>query len=221
MYPSPQTRWFAAAAALVLSAACSGTDSISSPAFQVAPSASMVPGTAAASGAIVIRTEVTTFLVHLDAANELLSVHAPSTVCGAGELNVADAQFVVTPSAIGQFIAQIKDPDEQVAVYEASSFADAGLGGSFDFAGLGDIVDFTAFCPFLTGPARVAEGTVRRLSNFSNASFVASWIGTIQGTDGQSYRLREAYQLGADAQDPNNPDEWTLHVSRIRLGRGG
>jgi len=172
---------------------------------------------ASASGAVLIRGQAATFLVHLDAERELLSVHAPSDVCTTGPLNIADAQFVVTPSAIGQFIAQLKDENEQLAIYRASSFAEAGLSGSFDFAGLGDIVDFTAFCNFLQGPQRVAEGVVRRASVFSNASFTATWTGEIQGVGGEDARLTERYQLGAEAQDPNNPATWVLHVSFINL----
>ena len=89
--------------------------------------------------------------------------------------------------------------------------------GTAGTAGFGGLVDVAKFCGFLTGPKRIAEGTVRRISNFSNANFSVSWTGFIDGVDGQEWRLTEVYQLTADAHDPNNSDSWVAHVSKILL----
>lgn len=171
----------------------------------------------AAGGAMVVRGSTLSFLVHFDAERGLLSLHAPSTVCGAGSLNVDDFQFVTTPSAIGQFIALLRSGSEQVAVYRAGSLADAGIVGTAETAGIGGIVNFGAFCAFIAGPTRIAEGTVRRVSVLSNASFSATWTGTIDAVSGGTVKLTELYQLGADAQDPSNPATFVVHVSKILL----
>jgi len=104
-----------------------------------------------------------------------------------------------------------------VAVYTAASFADAGMVGTAGTAGFGGIQDVTQFCSFLVGPALVAEGIVRRISNLSNASFVARWTGTLATPGGATTTLTEVYQLRADARDPNNPDLWVVDVSSILL----
>ncbi len=165
----------------------------------------------------VTRGETLTFLVHLDAEAELMSIHAPSTLCSIGPFNVADVQFVTTPSAIGQFIAQVRDGDEQLAVYHATTFEEAGLNGAFNFAGFAGIANVSTFCAFLQGPALIAEGTVRRISNLSNVNFSASWTGTVESPTGGLYRLREIYQLTADAADPSNQELWRLNQSSIHL----
>ena len=182
------------------------------PAFTVAADA--------AGGAVIVRGERTAFLVHLDAARHRLSVHAPSDVCTSGNFDRVDAQFVTTPSSISQFIAQLKSDAEIVSVYDAGSFAEAGMTGSVDIGGIGDIVDVGTFCSFLTGPQRIAEGTVQRVSVLSNASFSAHWVGTLEGVTGGPVRLTEVYQLGGDAHDPADASQFVVHVSRILLSPG-
>lgn len=203
-------RW--ALAVLALGTGACGHDAVAPVAE---PSLSHQAG--GAGGAVIVRGLRTTFLAHLDAERGLLSIHAPATLCLGGDINTADAQFVITPSEIEQFIAQLRTDDEQVAVYAATSFADAGMVGSAETAGFGGIVDVGAFCAFLEGPALVASGSVRRVSTFSNASFAAHWTGAITDADGGGAHLTEVYQLGADAQDPNNPATWTVHASKILL----
>lgn len=170
-----------------------------------------------AGGAVIVRGTRLTFLAHLDAARGLLSIHAPATLCLDGTFNSADAQFVLNPSEIEQFIAKLQTADEVVAVYAATSFADAGMIGSAETAGLGGIVDVGTFCAFLQGPALVASGSVRRVSTFSNASFAAHWTGDLTAVDGSRVGITEVYQLTADAQDPNNPATWMVNASSILL----
>lgn len=193
-------------------AACSTSEGES----PLAPRSEIAPA-AAGSGAMIIRTPTTAFVVHLDAERELLSVHAPSTLCVSGGVNVAEAQFVINPAEIGQFIALLKDEDAAVSIYRASSFAGTGLDGAFDFAGFPDLVDGVALCSFLAGPDRIAEGTVRRVSNLSNASFSVSWTGWIESADGDPIKLTEVYQLKADARNPGDSDEWRVNASKILL----
>lgn len=193
-------------------AACSAEE----PANPAAPRSELAPA-GPGSGAVIIETPVAAFAVHLDAERGLLSVHAPSDVCQSGNVNVAQARFIITPSEIDQFLAQLKDDDAAVAVYEASSFAEAGIDGSFDLAGGSDI-DFGQFCGFLLGPDRIAEGTVRRVSNLSNASFSVSWVGEITAVDdGSPVQLTEVYQLKADAREPGDSSQWRVNVSKILL----
>lgn len=177
-----------------------------------------VTGASADNGADVSRMQVPQFVAHFDGQRQLLSIHAPSNLCTSGSFNVDNAQFVTTSSAIGQFLAQVTSDDEAVAVYHATSFADAGLVGSFDFAGYpGGFVDVGKYCSFITGPNLIAEGAVRRVSNLSNASFAASWTGVLTTPSGGSIALTELYQLRASALDPNNSATWVLEVSRILL----
>lgn len=175
----------------------------------------------AAGGALIVRFNASSFIVHLDADAGLLSLHAPSTICGAGSLPVVEVMQVRTPSAIGQFIAQVKAPAEPVAIYHATSFADAGISSDLEFAGFANLADVGAFCAFIEGDRRIAEGIARRISTLSNASFTAHWTGKIQGVDGEQYGLTEVYQLGADAHAPNDASSFVEHVSSIRLAGGG
>jgi len=179
-----------------------------------APSFSV--STAATGGALILRFSNRSFILVFDADRQLLSAHMPSTICGDGALNVVEVQRVVTPSQLGQVVAQVS-ADEQVAVYHPASPADAGLAAPIDFFGFANVVDFGAFCGFLAGPNRIAEGVVQRLSSFSAASFHARWTGTIQGVDGGDYHLTEIYQLNADAHDPSNPATFVQQVSSIML----
>ncbi|HEX9728203.1 MAG TPA: hypothetical protein VGA37_06850 [Gemmatimonadales bacterium] len=170
-----------------------------------------------AGGAVIVRGTVSTFLAHLDTRRGLLSIHAPTTLCLGGGFNTAEAQFVTTPSEVQQFIAQLRSDNEQIAVYAATAFADAGMVGTAGTAGIGGIVDVGAFCAFLQSPALVASGSVRRVSVFSNASFSAHWTGAITSPTGESRRLTEVYQLGASVHDPNNPATWVVHASKVQL----
>ncbi len=172
--------------------------------------------TAGSGGALVLRFSTRSFILVFDADRQLLSAHMPSNICGDGALNVVEVQRVVTPSELGQVVAQVTG-DEQVAVYHAASPADAGLAAPIDFFGFANVVDFGAFCRFLAGPNRIAGGVVQRLSTFSAASFHARWTGTIEGVNGGDYHLTEIYQLNADAHDPSNPDTFVQEVSSILL----
>jgi hypothetical protein len=180
----------------------------------LAPSFAITPS--AAGGALILRFSTFSFILVFDAEHQLLSAHMPSDICGAGELNRVEVQRVITPSAIGQVVAQVSG-DERVAVYHAASPADAGLSASIDFFGFPNVVNFPVFCSFLAGPNLIAEGTVQRLSTFSAASFHARWTGSITGVDGTLYRLTEIYQLNADAHDPTNPATFAQQVASIRL----
>ena len=172
---------------------------------------------AAAGGAIILRFSTASFILIFDSERQLLSAHMPSDICGDGNLSLAQVVRVTTPSQIGQRFAQITSDDEQVAVYHATSPADAGLSAAIDFFGFANIFDLPTFCAFLAGPNRIAEGQVKRLSTFSLASFHARWTGIIQGVDGLDYHLTEIYQLNADAHDPTNPATFAQQVSNILL----
>jgi len=182
--------------------------------------ASTTADVSAASGAVIIRFPAVTFTLVFDAERQLLAAHMPSDafVCGGSEpLNVVEVLRVTTPSEIGQRVALQTSDAERVAIYRATSPADAGLAASINFFGFNNIFDGAKFCDFLTGPNRIAEGTVQRLSTFSLASFHARWTGRIQGVDGRDYHLTEVYGLTADAHDPNNPDTFAEPVVRILL----
>lgn len=186
-----------------------------------AASASSAPATAPRLLAVEAsgpdRFQSIEFLLHLDAERERLSVHAPSDFCTTFRFGVVQVQEVTTPSAIEQRVVQLRGDDLPVAVYEANSFADAGFDGSFDVAGIVDLEDFAAFCAFLVGPDRIAEGTVRRVSNLSNASFSVTWTGTLERVEGGRARLTELYQLTADAQDPGDNAHWSVNASKVLL----
>lgn len=178
--------------------------------------------TQAGSGAVVGRFSNIFFILVYDAETELLAAHMPSSFCGedglnVGDLNVIEVQRVQTPSDVVPVVNTAKSDDAQVAVYHAGSPAEAALASGIDFFGFGNIVDLNQFCAFLTGPNRIAEGSVRRISTFSPASFHARWTGTIEGVDGRDYKLTEVYQLNADIHDPNNPDTFDQVVASIKL----
>jgi len=199
---------------------CDGarTESVLAPEAEML-AASTTADVSAASGAMIVRFQAITFTLIFDAERQLLAAHMPSDVfvCGGSEpLNVVEVQRVTTPSQIGQRMAK-QTADEVVTIYHAASPADAGLAASINFFGFFDIFNGTAFCNFLTGPNRIAEGTVQRLSTFSLASFHARWTGRIQGVDGRDYQLTEVYELTADVHDPNNPDTFVEPVVRILL----
>lgn len=158
------------------------------------------------------------FVLHLDRERGLLSVHAPSDFCTTFRVGALEVHEVTTPSRIDQRTVQSKGTGLPVTVYEADSFADAGITGAFDFAGFSDILaDFPAFCAFLAGPDRVAEGTARRVSTLSNASFAVTWTGALERVDGGTARLTEVYQLTADARDPGDTSDWAVHASKVLL----
>lgn len=168
------------------------------------------------SGAILIRGQTSVLFFNFDAERGLLSAHVPSNVCSGGSLNVADIKIVTTPSEIRQRLVQIADDDSQVAVYRASSFADAGLTGT----GLGG-ADIPKLCTFLAGPNLIAEGIVQHRQNLSNASFAAHWGGWITGVDGSEVKLTETFQLRADAHEPNDPAGWVVDVAKVLLSSRG
>lgn len=173
-----------------------------------------------ASGAVIIRFSTVTFTLIFDAERQLLAAHMPSDafVCGGSEpLNVVEVMRVTTPSEIGQRFALQTSDAERVAIYRATSPADAGLAASINFFGFNNIFDGGKFCDFLTGPSRIAEGPVQRISTFSLASFHGRWTGIIDGVDGRDYKLTEVYELTADIHDPNNPDGFAEPVVRIML----
>jgi hypothetical protein len=184
------------------------------------PAAASSSAGPAASGVVILARPDTfstiQFILIFDAERELLAAHMPSDICGDGAFNVVRFQRLRTPSAIGQVIAK-QTGDGQVAIYRASSLAEAGLASDISFISFSDLVDIGTFCSFMSGPNRIAEGTVNLLATFSFASFHARWIGTIQGVDGQDYRLTEIYQLNADIFDPNNVDTFTEPVVEILL----
>ncbi|MGH7530158.1 MAG: hypothetical protein ACREMN_07225 [Gemmatimonadales bacterium] len=174
----------------------------------------------AASGAVIVRFTTVTFTLIFDAERQLLAAHMPSDafVCGGSEpLNLVDVMRVTTPSEIGQRFALQTSDAERVAIYRATSPADAGLAASINFFGFNNIFDGAKFCDFLTGPTRLAEGPVQRISTFTLASFHGRWTGRLAGVDGRAYQLTEVYQLTADIHDPNNPDTFAEPVVRILL----
>lgn len=159
------------------------------------------------------------FFLHLDADRGLISAHMPSDICGAGSLSLVNLQIVETPSAIGQRLVQVKGDDVAVSVYDSDSFADFGITGSFDTAGILQFIlgNQAQFCGFLAGPKRIAEGTVQRVSNVSNANFSVSWIGTLEKVGGGRVHLTEIYELTGSAHEPNDSSQWSVNNSKILL----
>lgn len=175
----------------------------------------------AGSGAMVGRFPSGSFLLIYDAETELLAAHMPSNICAGGGANIVEVQRVDLPSDVVESVSLVKSDDAQVAIYDAGSPAEAGLAAGIDFFGQQNIVDVVQFCGFLLGPDRIAEGSVRRVSTLSPASFHARWTGTIEGVDGRDYKLTEVYQLNADVHDPNNPDTFKQVVASIKLRPSG
>lgn len=169
------------------------------------------------NGALVLRADRVEFLLVFDAERELLAAHMPSTLCQGGSLNAVELLRVDKPSQVGPLFAKVTSDEATVAIYRTTSPADAGLDAPIDSYGFVNVADFGALCAFLSGPDLLAEGTVRRFTTFSAASFHGNWTGTVQGVDGQDYHLTEVYQLNADAHDPFNPDTFFEPVVEIRL----
>lgn len=192
---------------------------------RTAPTAASVEATQAQSGLAVVRRASVDrfpqpeFLLHLDAERGLMSAHMPSDFCLGGAVGTLEVLEIETSSEIEQRIAQTKGESVPVAVYEADSFADAGISGAFGTAGFGNVLsgDVGQFCSFLLGPDRIAEGTVRRQSNLSNASFSVRWTGQLEATGGGTLGLTEVYQLTADAQEPADATQWSVNTSKILL----
>lgn len=211
-------------AALVGLVACDATTTAPDPGLTpAAPNSSAssradAPRLLVARGATVDTFTRVEFVLHLDPERGLLSVHAPSDFCTTFQVGALEVHAVTTPSEIDQRVALSKGTGLPVTVYEADSFADAGITGAFDFAGFSDILaDFPAFCAFLAGPDRVAEGTARRVSTLSNASFAVTWTGALERVDGGTARLTETYQLTADAREPGDTSQWAVHASKVLL----
>lgn len=214
----------ALAAAVALAACDTPTGAPGQGPAAAAPSASTASAPAAGPRLLAVtasgpdRFQTVEFLLHLDAEHGLMAVHAPSNFCQTFQVGVVDVQEVSTPSAIEQRIVQTKGEGLPLTVYRASSFADAGIEGSFDFAGFGNVLaNLPAFCAFLAGPDRVAEGTVRRVANLSNASFAVSWTGQLERVGGGTVMLTELYQLIGDAQEPSDASQWSVSASKVLL----
>ncbi len=215
---------------VLLAAACiaaCGEGSTASPAAPAAPVAAAVaaadasPDVVGADGAALMRFANLEFLVVFDAERQLLSVHAPSNLClPEGAFNTVEVLRVLTPSEIGERLVQVTSDAVRISVYHATSTAEAGFTGDLSLLGIGNLVgDGSQFCAFILGPERIAEGTARRISTFSNASFHEGATGTLQGVDGHAYQLSESYQLNAAADDPFNPATFVERVADVRLKR--
>lgn len=153
------------------------------------------------AGAVIVRDEVGTFFINVDAGRNRVSVHVPPGICQGAGLNIEDRMIVFTPSAVMQELFLIRDEAAGVVVLEGSSSAPL----------------LANFCGTLNGPARIAAGTVRHLQTFTLASFAAHWTGLITGVNGEPLRLTEVYQLTADLHDPNNPALWSENAQHIIL----
>ncbi len=127
------------------------------------------------------------FFFAADERRNLLSLHFPLDVdfCGGGATrNMADIQFVTTPSEVGQVLALIQDDDGAVAIYGTSDLVEAfGAGGPFS--------DIPHLCAFMNGPKKIAEGTARRVSVFSTNSFSGNWTGTLTDALGDPVQYAE------------------------------
>lgn len=185
------------------------------PADPAAPDANVSPSL---NGASVDRFSTTSFLLIYDPATQLMAAHFPSDLCTpSGAYNIVDVHRVLTPSPIGQRAVTVSGTETE-AIYHADSPADAGVSATINSFGSGNLVDDgTQLCSFLLGPTRIAEGQVERVSTFSLASFHLRATGTVQGVDGQDYRLTEEYQLNADVHDPFNPATFTEPVIKVDL----
>jgi hypothetical protein len=134
------------------------------------------------------------FFFNADENSGLLSLHFPSDIflCGGGAIqNLADAEFVVTPSE--KVTALIEDEDGAVSIYGTADLSEAFGPGGF-------LSDIPLFCSFLNGPKKIAEGTARRVSVFSGQSFSASWTGTLTETGGNPVRYTEHLTFRIDPQ---------------------
>ena len=127
------------------------------------------------------------FFFSADEKNNLMSIHFPLDVflCGGGATpNLADAQFVVTPSEVQKVLALIQDGDGAVAVYGTSDFTEA-------FGPGGPLSDLPHMCAFMNGEKKLAEGTARRVSVFTTTSFSGAWTGTLTDADGHPVQYAE------------------------------
>ncbi len=203
--------------AVAILAACDGAPTEPFP--TVSPSYAVAPPDESGNenGALILRADRVEFLFVFDAERDLLAAHMPSTFCQDLSLNAVELLRVDMPSQVGSIFAKVSSDEATVAVYHATSPSDIGLDAPIDSYGFVNVTDFGALCAFLAGPDRIAEGTVRRITTFSAASFHGRWTGEIQGVDGRDYYLTEVYQLNADAHDPNNPDTFFEPVVSIQL----
>lgn len=209
---------------------CNGSpaDSLVGPQVSTTLSAEGATGSTTSSGlvplisieaTVPIRTQMPEFILHFDAQRNLIAAHLPIDICAGGTLSFIELLVVDTPSAIAQRIVHTEGDAVSVAVYEADSFADAGINGSFDTAGFNAVItgDVGKFCSFIAGPRLIAAGTVRRVSNLSNASFSVIWTGTLQTPGGDTLHLSENYQLTGSALDPADTSQWSVNTSKILL----
>jgi hypothetical protein len=164
------------------------------------------------AGPFVVRlADAPVFYFSADEQKDIMSIHIPLdvTFCGgSAPRNLADIQFVTTPSEVQRVLALIKDDDGAVQIYGTADFTEAfGPGGPFS--------DVPHLCAFMNGPKKIAEGTARRVSAFSGESFSVNWTGTLVDATGNPVRYSEHQVF---VMDPHT-GERTITTSAIHLGQ--
>jgi|GEM_PF-3371490 len=163
------------------------------------------------AGPFVVRLgDAPVFFFSADEKKDILSIHIPLdvTFCGGtAPRNLADIQFVTTPSEVQRVLALIKDDDGAVQIYGTADFTEAfGPGGPFS--------DISLLCAFMNGPKKIAEGIARRVSAFSGESFSVSWTGNLIDATGDPVRYSEHHVFVIDP----HTGERTITTSAIHLG---
>lgn len=166
----------------------------------------------AIAGPFVVRfADSPVFFFSADEKRDILSIHIPLdvTFCGGtSPRNLADIQFVTTPSEVQRVLALIKDDDGAVQIYGTADFTEV-------FGPNGPFSDIPHLCAFMNGPKKIAEGFARRVSAFSGESFSVAWTGTLVNATGDHVRYSEHHVF---VMDPHT-GERTITTSAIRLGR--
>lgn len=174
-----------------------------------APEFNFTNGPATPGPFIVRLGDAPVFFFSADTKRDLLSIHIPLdvTFCGGSSpRNLADIQFVTTPSEVQRVLALIKDDDGAVQIYGTSDFTEAfGPGGPFS--------DIPHLCAFMSGPKKIAEGLARRISAFSGESFSVSWTGLLSNAAGEPVRYAEHHVFVIDPET----GERTITTSSIQL----
>lgn len=200
-----------AAAAFAPALFLGGCDRTSPPTAAEAPRAEFTftngPPTA---GPFVVRLgDAPVFFFSADEKQNLMSIHIPLdvTFCGgSAPRNLADIEFVITPSEVQRVLALILDDDGAVQIYGTADFTEAfGPGGPFS--------DLPHMCAFMNGPKKIAEGIARRVSAFSGESFSVAWTGTLVDAAGDPVRYSEHHVFVIDPQT----GERTIVTSAIEL----